>query len=267
MLDWERWTLTHSSAGAVVPVLALLLFPGLALELELALELALELGLAATWTSSAAAVAEVPGVPELDADGVGEVDPEGDDVVVWRGALLALPVGGGTVIGASLAVAVWLLAGGLVEGEGEGDGDGEGERRGDGDGDGEGVGVPDDGSAWHTLFVVAGVGPGAACALPSTPRVRKLPLSKVTAAALRCAKRIGSPVYAARQGYRVLFVIRRRLGDGWARVLISANTLPMHHPSSGSQPGRPGPQPTRLFTRVSTGMTICRPDRFRDVRH
>jgi hypothetical protein len=35
MLDWERWTLTHSSAGAVVPVLALLLFSGLVLELGL----------------------------------------------------------------------------------------------------------------------------------------------------------------------------------------------------------------------------------------
>ena len=264
MLDWERWTLTHSSAGAVVPVLALLLFPGLTLELELGLGL----GLVATCISSAAAVAEVPGVPELDADGAGEVNPEGGGVAVWSGTLLALRVAGSTVGGALLGVAV-LLAGVLVEGEGDGDGEGEGEgeRRGNGDGDGEGMGVPDDGSAWHTLFVVAGVGPGAACAVPSTPRVRKLPLSKVTAAALRCAKRIGSPVYAARQGYRVLFVIRRRLGDGWARVLISANTLPMHHPSSGSQPGQPGPQPTRLFTRVSTGMTICRPDRFRDVRH
>jgi hypothetical protein len=198
----------------------------------------------------------------LDADGVGEVDPPGGGVAVWRGALLALRVVGSALLG----VAVWL-AGVLVEGEGDGDGEGEGERRGNGDGDGEGVGVLDDGSAWHILFVSAGVGPGAACAVPSTPRVRKLPLSKVTAATLRCAKRIGSPVYAARQGYRVLFVIRRRLGDGWARVLISSNSLPMHHPSSGSQPGRPGPQPTGLFTRVSTGMTICRPDRFRDVRH
>jgi hypothetical protein len=197
MLDWERWTLTHSSGGAVVPVLALPLFSGLGLEL----------GLAATWTSSAAAVAgaadvpDVPdtpegdavpdapegdAVPESDADGEGEVYPEGDgEVVCW-----ALRVGDNPV-GGSLAVAVWLagaeavwLAGGLVEGEG----DGEGERR--GEGDGEGVGVADDGSAWHTLFVVAGVAVGAACAVPSTPRVRKLPLSKVTAATLTCAKRI-----------------------------------------------------------------------------
>jgi hypothetical protein len=178
MLDWERWTLTHSSAGAVVPVLALLLFFGLTLEL----------GLVATLTASAAAEAEVPGVPERDADGVGEVYPEGDVVVVWRAALLALRVAGSTV-GGGLAVAVWL-AGGLVEGEGDGDGEGEGERLGEGDGDGEVVGVPDDGSAWHTLLAFAGVALGAACAVPSTPRVRKLPLSKVTAATLTYAKRI-----------------------------------------------------------------------------
>jgi len=100
-LDWERWTLTHSSAGAVVPVLAVLLFFGLALEV----------GLAATWTSSVAAVV---GVPEFDADGVGPVDPGVDGVAVWRGAvdgvvvwpgaLVALCVGGNTV-GGSLAVA------------------------------------------------------------------------------------------------------------------------------------------------------------------
>ena len=100
-LDWERWTLTHSSAGAVVAVLAVLLFFGLALEV----------GLAATWTSSVAAVV---GVPEFDADGVGPVDPGVDGVAVWRGAVddvavwpgawVALCVGGNTV-GGSLAVA------------------------------------------------------------------------------------------------------------------------------------------------------------------
>ena len=60
----------------------------------------------------------------------------------------------------------------------------------DGDGDGEGVGVPEAGSAWHTVSVLLVVARGAASALPSTPRVRKLPLSKVTAATLTCAKRI-----------------------------------------------------------------------------
>jgi hypothetical protein len=165
MLDWERWTLTHSLAGAVVPVLALLLFPGLGLEL----------GLVATWRSSAAAVAEVPplpGVPGVDADEVGEVSPEGDGVAVWvvvwvavwRGALLVLRVGADWVGGGSLAVVG--LAGELVDGEGDGDwdwdGDGEGERLSEGDGDGVGVGVADDGSAWHTLLVVAGVDLGVA---------------------------------------------------------------------------------------------------------
>ena len=205
----------------------------------------------------------MPGVPERDADGVGEVYPEGDGTVVWRGAILAFCVVGGGL----LAVAVWLgdglVDGGLVEGEGDGDGEGEGEGggEGDGDGDGESAGVAD-GSAWHTLSAFAGVAAGAACAVPSTPRARKLPLSKVRAATLTGAKRIGSPVYAARQGYRVLFVIRRRLGDGWARVLISVNTLHMHHPSSGSQSGRPRPQPAGLFTRVSNSWTVSRPDRF-----
>ena len=197
---------------------------------------------------------------------MGEVYPEGDGTVVWRGAILALRAGGSTVGGGLLAVAVWLgdglVEGELVEGEGDGDGEGEGERDSEGDGDGDGVGVLDDGSAWHTLSVFAGVVVGAACAVPSTPRARKLPVSKVPAATLTCAKRIGSPVYAARQGYRVLFVIRRRLGDGWARVLISVNTLHMHHPSSGSQSGRPRPQPAGLFTRVSNSWTVSRPDRF-----
>lgn len=35
MLDWERWTLTHSSGGAVVLVLALPLAAALGFELEL----------------------------------------------------------------------------------------------------------------------------------------------------------------------------------------------------------------------------------------
>lgn len=35
MLDWERWTLTHSSGGAVVLVLVLALAGALGFELEL----------------------------------------------------------------------------------------------------------------------------------------------------------------------------------------------------------------------------------------
>ena len=79
------------------------------------------------------------------------------------------------------------------DGDGEGDGDGDGKRDRKGDGDGEGVGVPDEGSAWHTVSMfdaVAVLAADAACAVPSTPTVRKLPLSKVTAVTLTCAKRI-----------------------------------------------------------------------------
>ena len=67
---------------------------------------------------------------------------------------------------------------GLVAGEGTGEGDGAR------------VGVPEGGSAWHTVSVFADAAIGAACASASRPRVRKLPLSKVTAATLTCAKRI-----------------------------------------------------------------------------
>jgi len=78
------------------------------------------------------------------------------------------------------------------EGEGVGDDDGEGD--GDGDGDGDAEADAGDGSAWHTTFAAAAAFPcdstGAACALPSTPRVRKPPLSRVTAATRTCPKRI-----------------------------------------------------------------------------
>jgi hypothetical protein len=82
-------------------------------------------------------------------------------------------------------------------------------------------------AAWFAVVVVA------ACALPSRPRVRKLPLSKVTAATLTCAKRMR--IACLRRSSRLpsaSFVVRRRLGDGWALLLISANELHMHHPSS-----------------------------------
>ncbi len=187
MLDCERWTLTHSSGGDVVPVLAL------------PLPLLSGLGLVATvptWASSVAAVpldvavemadgdADVDG--DADADGDGDTRRDGSGEAVLTGAAVAL-TGGGDTVGGSLADVEWL-ADELAEGDGEGEGDGE--RDGDGDGDGEGVGVPEEGSAWHTwsVFVLAAI--GAACAVPSTPRVRKLPLSKVTAATLTCAKRI-----------------------------------------------------------------------------
>ncbi len=80
------------------------------------------------------------------------------------------------------------LGDGECEEDGEGDEDGEGEEDGEGDEEGEGEEPADEGTAWHTVLAVAAR--GAACALPRTPRERKLPLSTVTAAALTCAKRI-----------------------------------------------------------------------------
>jgi len=82
---------------------------------------------------------------------------------------------------------------GVVEGELDGDGEDWGDGEEDGVAEGDGDGVLDGGSAWHavSVFEVAAVPAArAACAVPSTPRVRKLPLSKVTAATLTCAKRI-----------------------------------------------------------------------------
>jgi len=246
MLDWERWTLTHSSGGAVVPVLVLPLFCGLGLEL----------GLAATRASSAAAVADVADVPDCEGDG--EVSWEGGGEVVWGGTLLAL-AGGSTVDGRVVAAAE-VLADGLVEGEGEGevegegDGEGEGECGGEDEGDGEGVGVLADGSAWHTLSVFAVVAAGAACAacaVPSAPRVSKLPLSKVTAATLTCAKRIRIACLRCSSGLpcalRDSEATRGRMGRC---THFSANRLHMHHPSSGSRPARRtlGRSPFSVFT-------------------
>ena len=131
----------------------------------------------------AEAVPAAVDVPDGDADAAcGEF--------VWSGPPLVL-AGGVSSVGGVLA-AEWLgdalLE--LVEGDGEGDGDGDGDGDRGGDGDGDGDGVPEAGSAWHTESVLFGVASGAASALPSTPRVRKLPLSTVTAATLTCAKRM-----------------------------------------------------------------------------
>jgi hypothetical protein len=62
---------------------------------------------------------------------------------------------------------------------------------------GVGEAVAEDGSAWHTVFVPAVVAAPvsvAAWAVLSRPRVRKPPLSKLTAAARTCAERIRIPV-------------------------------------------------------------------------
>jgi hypothetical protein len=97
---------------------------------------------------------------------------EGDGEAVLRGRRVAWAEGDDVVEG-SPAGEDWVT-GGLVAGEG----------------DGEGVGVLEAGRAWHTVSVFAVVVTGAACASASRPRVRKLPLSKVTAATLTCAKRM-----------------------------------------------------------------------------
>jgi hypothetical protein len=128
---------------------------------------------------------------------VPDADAEADGELVFLGPPLAL-TGGGNTLGVEVAAAEWFADGllDLVDGDGdedrEGDGDGDGDREGDGEGEGEGEGdgVPEAGSAWHTASVLAVVARVAACALPSAPRVRKVPLSTVTAAARTCPKRI-----------------------------------------------------------------------------
>jgi hypothetical protein len=105
-------------------------------------------------------------------EGDGRADRDGDGEAVGPGLRVVWAEGDDAVDG-SPAGEDWV-AGGLVAGEGSG----------------EGVGVPEGGSAWHTVSVFVGVAIGAACASASRPRVRKLPLSKVTAATLTCAKRI-----------------------------------------------------------------------------
>lgn len=117
-------------------------------------------------------------------DGDGEGDCVRDGLSVLPG-LRVTPEEGDTTVDGSM-VAGDRVAGGPVEGEGDGEGEGEG----DGEDAGVGAGVLEDGSAWHTVSVFAVVASGVACALPSRPRVRKLPLSKVTAATLTGAKRM-----------------------------------------------------------------------------
>jgi len=130
---------------------------------------------------------------------------------------------GDTTVDGSPVSGDWV-AGGLVAGEGDGEGEGEG--------DGDGEGVAEDGSAWHTVSVLAVVASGAACALPIRPRVRKLPLSKVTAATLTCAERMRIARLRCSSGLpctlRDSEATRGRMG-----VLISAAKLPMRHTSSG----------------------------------
>lgn len=178
-----------------VPVLVL---PGVRLEA------------ASASSVSAVVVAWLVAAAEVD----GEAELEGDaGLVAW------LPLAEADTDGVALADVVRLtdeVPDGDVDADFEGDGDtdfdGESDTdlEGDGDADFEGDGDADDGGegdevacagrTWHTVSVAV-VASGAACAPPARPRVRMLPLSRVTAAALTCAKRIsGSPVYADRSG-------------------------------------------------------------------
>jgi hypothetical protein len=129
---------------------------------------------------------DVEGDRSCDADGEGDRSCDADGELGRAAVSLAAGEveGGGSLLGGSL--------GELLLGEGDGDGEGDGE--GDGDGEGEGDGEAEAGRAWHTMSEPdAGAAPGlaaAACAVPSMLRVRKLPLSTVTAATRTCAKRI-----------------------------------------------------------------------------
>jgi hypothetical protein len=176
----------------------------LPLVLPLVARLASEAGLLATTAASAALtvpvavavpVAVVVGVlvgvsvtlAVTFPDGDGEVNSDADAEAVL-GPLLA--EADGWSVGGVVATAERLADGLLELGEGDGEGDRDGDGDGSGDGDGVGVGVAEAGSAWHAVSVLDGVARGAACALSSTPRVRKLALSAMAAATLTCAKRM-----------------------------------------------------------------------------
>ena len=175
MLGWERWTLTHSSAGDAVLVLS----PVLVLLLGLVLEAALTSSVAAVVGAGLVAVAELAGEADMagwltlaegDTDGVAPADMSGwlaDD-------------------GPAADVDADPEGDAVADGEGDGVADGEGD--GDTDDDGEGDEVACAGSTWHTVSVAA-VASGTACALLAMPRARKLPLSRITAA-LTGGKRI-----------------------------------------------------------------------------
>ena len=207
----------------------------------------------------------VLGVPDGDA----EADRDGE--FVWPGPPLTLTgdeSGLGGVLAAAERLGDALLE--LVEGDGEGDrdGDGDGDGECDGDGEGEGVGVPEAGSAWHTVSVLLVVARGAASALPSTPRVRKLPLSKVTAATLTCAKRMRIACLRCSSG--LLCALRdseaTRGSDGYEYSYpltgyICITCIADHRPCSGV------PLAGAVFARVITDLTASGPDRFRDAHH
>ena len=210
----------------------------------------------------------------------GDADADCDGEFVWPGPPLAL-AGSENTFGGVLAPPEWvgdallellelLELVELVEGdaEGEGDGDGDGDGDGEGDGDGDGVGVPEAGSAWHTVSVLFVVARGAASALPSMPRVRKLPLSKVTAATLTCPKRMRIACLRCSSGLpcalRDSEATRGSDGYGYSYPLtrdICITCIADHRACLGA------PLPGVVFARVITDLTARGPDRFRDAHH
>jgi hypothetical protein len=239
-------------------------------ELALLLGLGLELGLAAmnalrvAETVADGEVWDGDGEDETVWDGepVGELDADADvdaDVDV-AGELEPEPDGDGDA-GVLLGVLVGFVPddpGAVGEeepdelDEAEGDGDGESDGDGDGDGDFDGVGVgvavAAAGSASHVVsvfalalaegLVLAEAVPACsvpACAAPghpaSTPRVRKPPATTLSTAARTCARRMKtalSPLLI--ELLCALHGVRRRLGDGWVRIVISAAGRVMRTP-------------------------------------
>jgi hypothetical protein len=220
MLDCPPWTLTHSSVGAAE------LAPVLPLGLEV-----MKASRDATVLAAEAEDREDDGEPGADEPvcAAEPVVPDDDDfagvellaaLVLAAAAVEDPPVEGEPVGDEVVGV-------GVAEGDGEGEGavDGEGEGEGDADGDGDADG--EDGSAWHAEFAAA-----AACALPTTPAVRKPPLSRVTAATRAYPKRIR--IACLRLSSGLPCAVRQFGGCGrpdGSFVLISANRLHMHRAS------------------------------------
>lgn len=159
-----------------------------------------------------------------------------------------------------------MLPDGLDEALGDGfavrDGDGEVEEDGLGEEDGEGDGLADEGTAWHVVLAV--VAWGAACALPRRPRERKLPLSKVTAAALACAKRIRIACLCCSSGLPCAVRHSEARADRMAGLAVSvcqATFAPPVLRFTALLPGRVSA--ARLGASSSDG-TVFGPDRFRE---
>jgi hypothetical protein len=172
MLDCAAWTLTHSSAAPaeLVPLLGLV-------AMRASRDAAVVAAEAEDADAEPVPVAEEAEPVPVDAD----AEPVPEDESVCAGDADVAD-----------AAADDPLAEGVTVGDGVGEGVDDGE--GDGDGEGEGEGDAAAGSAWHTGFAAAAACPcgvsGAACALPSAPRVRKPPLSAAIATTRTCPKRI-----------------------------------------------------------------------------